>query len=388
MTMIAWGITLLAILLLAASMWRRKTRPAIRAVLAVTAAAALTYALSDTVTASLLVLLDVLLVVLTWYLVRTGRMVSRIGVVWIIALIAMLIAAKLPQVQSIIGPGIWIGVSYLIFRLVHIALDARRKRPNEATLSESVVYVLHPASLIAGPIDRVQHSVSEQRCETTSSAQYVNDGLWRLFIGLFKKAALANLLYAFIAQHDMTHQVDQPIGVAWLWLLAYTFYLYLDFAAYSDMAIGIGMLMGMRLPENFANPYGQPTVGRFWQTWHITLSNWLRDYIFFPMSRGLVKRYGSQRSTPILLVSHLTTMIACGLWHGIGSGFVAWGVWHGLGLFGLSQVPSLRRRFNLPVLPTVLSTALTFGFVMLGWVFFSTDLPTAIHIFGRLFGVS
>jgi alginate O-acetyltransferase complex protein AlgI len=132
----------------------------------------------------------------------------------------------------------------------------------------------------------------------------------------------------------------------------------------------------------------QPTVTRFWQAWHITLSNWLRDYIFFPLSRGLLKRYGSRYSTPILFASHLTTMIACGLWHGIGSGFVTWGAWHGLGLFAHSQLPALRRRFNLPVIPQAPSIVLTFCFVTLGWVFFAADLPTALRIFGRLFGVS
>jgi alginate O-acetyltransferase complex protein AlgI len=387
-TTIAWMITAVATLLLAIATWRHSTHPIIRAILTIITAVVLTYALTDNTTASWLVIGDVLLIFVTWYLVRSQRITSLLGIVWIVVLVVLLFVAKIPQVQTVLGPGIWIGVSYLIFRLIHIVLDARRNRIGDAQLSEAVVYVLHPATLVAGPIDRIQHNVTEQRSVTAEPKNYVNNGIWRLFIGLFKKAALANLLYAFIAQHDMTQNPNQSIGIAWLWLLAYTFYLYLDFAAYSDMAIGVGLLMGMQFPENFANPYAQPTIGRFWQSWHITLSSWLRDYIFFPMSRNLVKHYGSQRSAPILLLSHLTTMVACGLWHGLGTGFVAWGVWHGLGLFGLSQVPALRRRFNLPVLPTTLSIVLTFGFVMLGWVFFSTDLPTALRIFGRLFGVS
>src|SRR5260221_11087294 len=133
---------------LAVATWRRATRPAIRAGLAIIAAAALTYALSDTVIASLLLLLDVVLVVGTWYLARTGRMASRLGIVWIVILILALLAAKLPQTQGAIGPGIWIGVSYLIFPLIHVALDARRNRLVEVTLYETVVYAVHPASLI------------------------------------------------------------------------------------------------------------------------------------------------------------------------------------------------------------------------------------------------
>ncbi|MEP7289561.1 MAG: MBOAT family O-acyltransferase [Chloroflexota bacterium] len=390
MITIAWGVTGLAVLLLAITSWRRSTRntqSVMRAALAILASAALSVALAGSLLAGGLLLVDVLLVAATWYLAHTRRMQTRLGIVWIGILVIVLVVAKLPT-QSTLGPATWIGISYLIFRLIHVAIDARRDRLGGETLGDTLVYALHPATLVAGPIDRVQHNVSEQHCDITDPAPYVNDGLWRLFIGLFKKAVLANLCYVFIAQHDMAHQPDQPIGIAWLWLVAYAFYLYFDFAAYSDLALGIGRLMGIRLPENFANPYLQPTIGRFWQTWHITLSNWLRDYIFFPMSRSLLKRYGSSRSTPILLASHLTTMVVCGLWHGLGSGFIAWGVWHGLGLFGLSQVPALRRRFNLPILPTALSIVLTFCFVTLGWVFFSTDLPTALRIFGRLFGIS
>jgi alginate O-acetyltransferase complex protein AlgI len=209
-----------------------------------------------------------------------------------------------------------------------------------------------------------------------------------LFIGLFKKAALANLLYAFIAQHNVVHNQDQPTWIVWLWLIAYAFYIYFDFAGYSDIALGVGRLMGLRLPENFANPYMQPTIARFWQAWHITLSNWLRDYIFFPLSRNLMQRYGNRAATIILFVSHMTTMIVCGLWHGIGSGFIGWGIWHGAGLFAHSQMPKLRERLGFPVLPSALASVLTFLFVTLGWVLFSTDFPTALRIYGRLFGVS
>ncbi len=386
MVTIAYIVTGIALLLLAAASWRHAD-PLLRAGLAVSAAASLSYALSGTPLTLALIMFDVLLIVVTWQLARSQRMNGPFGIIWIIALVLSLAVAKLPPLQAIIGPGIWIGVSYLIFRLIHFSVDARRNRLGDESLPETLLYALNPATLVAGPIDRVQHNVAEQRNKPAKPSQEVSDGLWRLFLGLFKKAALANLLFSFIDKHDMAHQPNQPMGMAWLWLIAYAFYLYFDFAAYSDIAIGLARLMGLRLPENFANPYAQPTIARFWQSWHITLSNWLRDYIFFPLSRNLLKRYGQHYATPILFVSHVTTMIACGLWHGIGTGFVAWGLWHGLGLFAHSQVPALRRRFGIPILPTALSVVGTFGFVTLGWVFFSTDLATALHIFGRLFGV-
>jgi alginate O-acetyltransferase complex protein AlgI len=285
------------------------------------------------------------------------------------------------------GPAAWIGVSYFIFRLIHVCLDARRDRLGDATLSETLVYALHPATLIAGPIDRIQHSLIEQRCEIPEPSQYVRDGLWRLFVGLFKKLALANLAYGFVAANDVFRRGDQAPLIGWLWLLAYAFYLYFDFAAYSDIAIGVARLMGLRLPENFANPYLQPNITRFWQAWHITLSTWLRDYIFFPLSRGLLRRFGNRFSGLILLFSHVTTMLACGLWHGLTVGFAAWGLWHGLGLFTHSQVPALRRRFGLPLIPAALSTAFTFLFVTLGWIFFSNGFVSALKTFGYLFGL-
>jgi alginate O-acetyltransferase complex protein AlgI len=381
-------MTVLAVAALAAVTWRRKTQPMVRAALVIAAAAGLSYALSNNLASVGLLAVDIALTAGTWYLAKSDRITTSLGIAWIVVLIAFLLLAKLPNLQPLIGPGVWIGVSYLIFRLIHVSLDARRGRLSNETLSESITYVLHPASLVSGPIDRIQHHVSEQRCEPGRPSIYVSDGLWRLFVGLFKKAALANLLYAFIAQHNVVQNQNQPTWIVWLWLIAYGFYIYFDFAGYSDIALGVGRLMGLRLPENFANPYMQPTIAKFWQAWHITLSNWLRDYIFFPLSRNLMQRYGNRAATIILLVSHMTTMIACGLWHGIGSGFIGWGIWHGAGLFAYSQMPKLRQRFGFPVLPTALASVLTFIFVTLGWVFFSTDFPTALRIFDRLFGVS
>ncbi len=382
----ALGVTLIALVLLAFALWRRDAAPATRAGLVIIAAAALSVAVSGSLITVALLAFDLLLIVLTWALARLGRLKGIGGVLWLIALLLVLIASKLPQVQQLTGPAVWVGISYLIFRLMHVAFDARSGKLNDATLPETIVYTLHPATLIAGPIDRIQHNTNEQRCERTVPGQYAADGLWRLFVGVFKKVALGNFFYLFIVSHDITRFPNNRFqGIAWLWIVAYSFYLYFDFAGYSDIAIGTARLMGMRLPENFANPYLQPTIARFWQAWHITLSNWLRDYLFFPISRSLLNRFGREFSAPILFVSHVTTMVLCGLWHGLGSGFAAWGLWHGLGLFAYSQVPVLRRRFGFPVLPKLLSIPLTFAFVTLGWVFFANDLPNALNIFRLLF---
>jgi alginate O-acetyltransferase complex protein AlgI len=377
----------LALALLASLSWKRTARPAIRAISAVVVSACLCLILtSGNLLALALLALDVFLVVITWQLAHHQRMATRLGLAWLVMLVLTLIIAKMMQgeVSALTtSPSAWIGVSYFMFRLIHVALDAHRGRFGDATLSETLIYTLHPTTLIAGPIDRIQHHVVEQRCTVAEPSRYFAEGLWRLFTGLFKKVALAAI---FSSIHNMT-RVNGVTGVEiWLWLLSYAFYLYFDFAGYSDIAIGAARLLGLRLPENFANPYMQPNIARFWQAWHITLSTWLRDYIFFPLSRTLLRRFGSRFSVPILLVSHLTTMALCGLWHGLSLGFLLWGVWHGLGLFVHSQVPALRQRFHLPTLPVPLSVLLTFVFVTLGWAFFANGFVNPVTLFERLFG--
>jgi alginate O-acetyltransferase complex protein AlgI len=255
-----------------------------------------------------------------------------------------------------------------------------------------MTYALHPASLVAGPIDRIQPSVAAQR-EQRSSQEDFHQGLWRILVGVFVKFVVANPLYAFISVHDMARNPDRPTGVAWLWLLAYSFYLYADFASYTAIAIGFGRLAGLKLPENFDRPYLSPSLTLFWQRWHITLSMWLRDYIFFPLARSLRARTGNRYRSLVQLASHVATMASAGLWHGLTGGFLMWGVWHGLGLFVNGQLGgrmttkpgqelTLRRRAQ-----RIMGITLTYLFVTLGWVFFAADLPTALRIFARLFGI-
>src|SRR6185436_2847541 len=140
-----------------------------------------------------LLVYDVFLIVITWYLARSRQMQGPVGIVWIIVLVVSLLVAKLPSYQPFIGPGVWIGISYLIFRLIHFTIDAQRNRLGDTPLPETIVYVLNPVTLVAGPIDRVQHNISEQCNPPPNPETTISDGLWRLFLGLFKKAVLANL---------------------------------------------------------------------------------------------------------------------------------------------------------------------------------------------------
>jgi D-alanyl-lipoteichoic acid acyltransferase DltB (MBOAT superfamily) len=178
-------------------------------------------------------------------------------------------------------------------------------------------------------------------------------------------------------------------------LYGYALRLFFDFAGYTDIAIGLGVLFGITLPENFKRPYLKTDITSFWQSWHITLSNWARFYVFSPLSRGLLRRKPRPNPALIVLTAHLATMTTIGLWHGITWNFFIWGVWHGMGLFihkqwsdrtrkwyrGLKEKPAQRRAW------TAFAWLLTFHFVVLGWVWFALpDVADAVRVFGLLFG--
>src|SRR5258708_40334536 len=134
-------------------------------------------------------------------------------------------------------------------------------------------------------------------------------------MGFAKKFVLGDFRSLFALNAKVVNNPNVSPVVVWLSLFAFAFRLYFDFAGYSDMAIGVAGLIGIRLPENFANPYAQSNITRFWQSWHMSLSSWLRDYIFVPVSRFLLKRFGANRTALIMAISHITSMGISGLWH-------------------------------------------------------------------------
>jgi alginate O-acetyltransferase complex protein AlgI len=176
-------------------------------------------------------------------------------------------------------------------------------------------------------------------------------------------------------------------GWAWVLLYAYTFQIFLDFSGYTDIAIAIGRLLGVRLPENFISPYLKPNITQFWNNWHITLTQWFRAYFFNPLTRAL---RSSKKKLPIPIIIFMTqigTMILIGLWHGVTWNFFLWGLWHGLGIFFHNRWSDLTKA-RFIVLPIrwqkVLNLGgilLTFHFVALGWVFFALPSPVISSAF-------
>ncbi len=285
----------------------------------------------------------------------------------------------------------WLGFSYIAFRLLHTLRDRQTGRLPSVSLAEYVTYIVFYPTLPAGPIDRLERFLGDlRRTPSLTAADWLEAGR-RLLLGLFKKFALADTL-ALIALNGVN--AWQVRSTFWMWVLlyAYAFQIYLDFSGYTDIAIGLGRLLGFQLPENFHAPYRKPNLTQFWNNWHMTLTQWVRAYFFNPLTRAL--RSARKPIPVIILITQVSTMVLIGLWHGITWNFLLWGLWHGLGLF-LHNRWSEWMRARLSALPrrwqNVLSfsgAVLTFHFVALGWVFFALpDLSASWHVFRALFGL-
>ena len=268
-----------------------------------------------------------------------------------------------------------IGISFYTFHALSYSIDVYRgvHRPMEK-ISEYVLYILAFPQLIAGPIIRF-NTIADQ---ISSRKENVNDklqGFFRFSIGLAKKMILANSLGI---QADAILDLDPHListGAAWIGIIAYTFQLYFDFSAYSDMALGLGKIMGFSFPENFNNPYTAQNITDFWRRWHISLSRWMRDYLYIPLGGNRVKVSRMYFNLGVVF-------LLSGLWHGASWNFLIWGVYHGLFLI-------LDRLFLIKLLektPLLIRVSFTFFVVVIGWVFFRIEhLHTALAFLERLF---
>ncbi len=282
----------------------------------------------------------------------------------------------------------WLGFSYISFRLVHALRDRLAGRLPAVSLRDFVTYIVFFPALAAGPIDRVERFAPQLE----KSYQLENDALVaagrRLLTGLFMKFVLADALAVF-ALNAANAQQTQASGWMWILLFAYSLRIFFDFAGYTHIAIGLGLLFGVLLPENFDRPYLKPNITAFWNSWHITLAQWFRSYFFNPLTRAL-----RTRNWPIwavILIGQLSTMALIGLWHGMTLNFLIWGLWHGAGLFLHNQWTQLTKARPINLSASVsrpLSIAATFVFVSVGWVWFALPQPTdALHALRVLFGM-
>src|SRR5687768_7044920 len=287
----------------------------------------------------------------------------------------------------------WLGFSYIAFRLIHVLRDKQMGRLPELSLPEFATYVIFFPALAAGPIDRAERFTQDLQKDFSLTQQETLLGGQRIFVGLFKKFVIADTL-AIIALNDALATQVRTTGWMWVIVYAYAFQIYFDFSGYTDIAIGVARLVGIKLPENFAAPYLKPNLTQFWNSWHMSLTQWFRSYFFNPFNRW-IRGLKNLPAWFMILLGQVATMLLIGLWHGITLNFIFWGLWHGIGLFLQNRWSEfIRTRYSNPGQNTRLqpllqigSILLTFHFVALGWVFFALSNPSlSVQVFRKLFG--
>lgn len=276
----------------------------------------------------------------------------------------------------LLGLGLPVGISFFTFQMMSYNIDLYRR---EVTLERNyltyLMYVSMFPQLIAGPIVRfstVNAELHQRKIDWTG----FRDGLLRFMQGLFKKVLIANQIGMMWQEIQQLAQAQVSVAEAWLGAVAFTLQLYFDFSAYSDMAIGIGWMLGFHFPENFVYPLSAVSVTDFWRRWHISLSSWFRDYIYIPLggNRGGIVRHVRN----ILIVWMLT-----GLWHGAAWNFVLWGLYYGV-LLLLEKYVFGKALEKLPVIIRHLYALLI---VVVGFVIFSFDDMGALwHYLCGMFG--
>jgi len=270
-----------------------------------------------------------------------------------------------------------LGLSYLSFQFISYLLDIfRKKEPAEKNIVTFFLYILFFPKIIAGPIT-YYGELRDQVAQRVVSMDGVAAGLRRFITGLAKKVLVADQLGRVTNAAFGLASPEFTTGTAWFVLIAFGLQLYFDFSGYIDMALGLAQCLGFTLPENFNNPYSAKSIGEFWRRWHITLSRWFRDYVFFPLERHRLKLAGQQIN--ILIVFLLT-----GLWHGLTLPFLAWGLIHGAAI--ALETSAVGRK--LKTLPSALQHAYALAVIFFGWIFFrSPSLPYAFSFVMRLFGL-
>jgi alginate O-acetyltransferase complex protein AlgI len=278
--------------------------------------------------------------------------------------------------QEVILP---VGISFFTFKKLSYVIDVYQGKVRaQKNIIDFALYVAIFPQLIAGPIMRY-HAVRSQLKDRRESWHRFYDGVTRFCWGLAKKVLVADACgriadYAFAL--DLT-QLDTK--TAWLGAVAYSLQIYFDFSAYSDMAIGLGMLFGFDFPENFKRPYSAVSISDFWRRWHITLGRWFRDYLYIPFG-------GNQKGIGRTSLNLGLVFILCGLWHGANWTFLLWGMFHG-SLLILERVSGIR---NIPAEEyQALRRAITLLLVIVGWVVFrSANISQAFEFLSRMFSLS
>ena len=255
-----------------------------------------------------------------------------------------------------------IGISFFTFQKISYMVDVYRKVVTPAqSFTNYALYVALFPQLIAGPIIRY-HDINKQIENRNHSIEDVFYGIYRFSRGLAKKVLIADTMGAVANNIFALPSESLTLGYAWLGALAYAYQIYFDFSGYSDMAIGLGRIMGFHFLENFNMPYISQSITEFWRRWHISLSNWMREYLYIPL--------GGNRVSPARIYLNLwIVFLLSGLWHGASWNFIAWGMFHGVFLT-VDKIFWLKKSKSLPA---VINTLAAFFLVLVSWVIFRSE---------------
>ena len=270
-----------------------------------------------------------------------------------------------------------IGISFFSFQKMTYAVDVYRKvHVPLKRISDFALYILMFPQLIAGPI--VRFSEIADQLEDRRYNENVDNrltGFFRFALGLGKKVLIANVMGEYADSVFALNPSDMSTATVWMGVIAYAFQIYYDFAGYSDMAIGLGRMIGFDFLENFNNPYISQNISEFWRRWHISLGRWMRDYLYIPLG-------GNRVSTRRMYFNLWFVFLISGFWHGAAWTFVIWGAFHGFFLIA-DRLFLLKFYSRIGKYPSI---AITFVITLVGWVFFRAEtLPYAIDFTGRMF---
>jgi D-alanyl-lipoteichoic acid acyltransferase DltB (MBOAT superfamily) len=285
-----------------------------------------------------------------------------------------------PPLIQVILP---VGVSFFSFMAVAYVMDVYRGDTKPTGWIDAFLYLSFFPHLVAGPIVRPNELIPQLQVRRDPRHVDVAGASWLILGGLFKKVVISSFLAAAIVDPVFGDPARHSALEAFFAIVGYAVVIYADFSGYTDIAIGVAKLLGFQFPQNFDRPYSARSLREFWHRWHMTLSRWLRDYLYVPLG-------GSRKGERRTYINIMITMVLGGLWHGAAWTFVFWGAYHGAGqVLGLYR-RNRRSKLGLPDPPETPALVwgqrlATFGLVCVGWVFFRSDsLATAFSLLGRL----
>ncbi|NPV91656.1 MAG: MBOAT family protein [Firmicutes bacterium] len=333
----------------------------------------------------------------TWLAAGIVLCLSSLGYFkyWKLLLATLNQAYALAEIEisyQVVSPLVPLGMSFFVFEFIHYLVDVYRGTARTSSLLNFGVFAMFFPTLVAGPIKRYQPFLQQLQEPRTPRTDMMLEGAARIVLGIAKKVVIADSMTSFITPfHNPAAATNTEL---WIAIYAYSLKIFFDFSGYSDIALGSARVLGFDIMENFNYPYLRSNVSEFWRSWHISLSSWIRDYLYIPLG-------GNRKGEARTMVNTMAAMGLCGLWHGASWNFVVWGLYHGMGLVFYRLYHKLVNHFSRGDKPaegggigrlwgwavTGLSVFITFNFVSVGWVFFVNGTREAFYILGRILGL-